>query len=169
MKNLFENLALEHRCRRTHAKAFAPVHKNNLVGVLARKIEFVGDDDNGVTILRGEAAQGFEKVHLRPDIEVQRRLVEKWRGQERLLRARARARMTRCFSPPEILSIQRSASSVAPTCASALLAMRTSSSDSKRKPPSIGMAALHHEFPGARRKQQAALLLDKRDTAGRAS
>ena len=77
LKNLFENFALEHRCRRTNAKTFSPLQKHDLVGVFARKIKLVRDDDNGVAVLRGEPAQGFEKIHLGADIEVQRRLVEK--------------------------------------------------------------------------------------------
>ncbi len=84
MKNLFENFALEHRCRRTNTKAFAAVHQHNLVGVFAREIQFMRDDDNGVAILRGQAAQGLEQIHLRADIEMQRRLVEK--KEQRLLR-----------------------------------------------------------------------------------
>ena len=35
LKNLFKNLALEHRCGRPNTKTFSPLHQNNLVGVFA--------------------------------------------------------------------------------------------------------------------------------------
>ena len=44
----------------------------------------MSDDDDGVAIGGGEAAQRFEQIDLRADIEVQRGLVEQ--QQQRLLR-----------------------------------------------------------------------------------
>ena len=72
-ENLFENFALKHRGGRTNAKTFAALQENDLVRIFAGEIEFVGDDDYGVPILRGQAAQGFQQIHLRADIEVQGR------------------------------------------------------------------------------------------------
>jgi hypothetical protein len=50
LKNLFEQFALEDGRRRSNAKTFALLKKSDLVSVLARKIEFVRDDDNRVAV-----------------------------------------------------------------------------------------------------------------------
>ena len=96
LENLFEQIALVHARRRANAQAFAPLQEDNLVRVLADQIEFVRDDHYGVTIFNSKPPQRFKQIHLRPDIQMQCRLIQQ--KQQRLLRERPRQNHSLLFS-----------------------------------------------------------------------
>jgi hypothetical protein len=87
-EDLLEQLPLINGGRRPDAQTSAVVQKHNLVGEFRSQREFVRHDHDGVFILFGQLPQAFQQFHLRADIEMQRRLVEK--NQLRLLRQRSR-------------------------------------------------------------------------------
>ncbi len=76
LKNLFEQFALIDDPRRTHAQTTAALHQKDLVGIFGGEIQLVGDDDHGVTVLRGQAAKSIEEANLGGDVEMQRGLIE---------------------------------------------------------------------------------------------
>jgi hypothetical protein len=88
LKNLFEQIALVHGGRGADAEAFALVQQDNLAREFAGEVELVGDDDHGIAIFRGEAAESDEQVDLRADVQVESGLVEE--KKKRLLREGAR-------------------------------------------------------------------------------
>jgi hypothetical protein len=77
LENLFEQITLIDAGWRTYAQGLALLQQHDLVGVFAGKVKFVRDHDYGVAIFGGEAAQCFEQIDLRADVEMERRLVEK--------------------------------------------------------------------------------------------
>ena len=131
LKNLFEQLALENASRRAHAKALAFLQQDDLIGVFPGKIQFVSDDHDGVAVFRSQAAEIVKQVHLGANVQMQCGLIQQ--KEKRLLGEGASENHT-LFSPPEILSIQRSLRWFAPTWVRALVATITSSSVSKRRP-----------------------------------
>ena len=76
LKNLFEQIALKNAGRWADAQALAFLQQDDLVGIFAGEVEFVGDYDDGVAIFRGEAAEGDQQIDLRADIEMKGGLVE---------------------------------------------------------------------------------------------
>jgi hypothetical protein len=158
LKNLFENFALEHRCRRANSQTFAAVHEHNLVCVFARKIQFVRDDDHGVAILCSQTAQGFEKIHLRADIEMQRRLIEK--QEQRLLREGASKNDALLFAAGNFVHPAVGKFGGA-DLRERILGDKDVFLGFKSQAAAIGVTSLHNEFPGMRRKKKAALLLDE--------
>jgi len=123
----------EHRCRRNQREDIFPFAKAQTWSAYSpAQIKLVRDDDNVVAVLRGEPAQGFEKIHWAPISRWQRRLVEK--QEERRLRECAGENHALLASPPRFFHPAVGEFGGA-DWASALLAMRMSSSDSKRSPP----------------------------------
>ena len=112
-----------------HAQTLPFVQQRDPVGKFRGQIQFVRHHHHGVAIFIRQPAQAAQQFHFAADIQVLRGLIEQ---QQQGCCASARARITRCFSPPESWSIQRSRNASAPTCASAFPAIRQSSSDSKR-------------------------------------
>ena len=88
LENLFEQFALVDAGGRADAQALAFLQQHDLVGVLAGEIQLVGDDDDGVAILGGQAAQRLQQVDLRADVEMQRGFIEQ--QEQRLLGESAR-------------------------------------------------------------------------------
>src|SRR5690242_1565636 len=76
LENLFEKFALVDSGGRANAQAAAALHQENLIRIFGGEIQFVGDDNHGVAITRGKAAQRVEKSDLGGDVEMQGRLVE---------------------------------------------------------------------------------------------
>ena len=101
LKNLFEQFALKDSCGWPNAKTFALLKKSDLVGVLAGEIQFVRDDDNCIAICGCKAAQRFEQINLRADIEMQRRLIQK--EKQRLLREGARQNDALLFAAGDLI------------------------------------------------------------------
>ncbi len=52
------------------------MHQDDLIGIFAGEIQFVGDDNDGVTICGGEAAERIQQADLRGDIEMESGLIE---------------------------------------------------------------------------------------------
>ena len=71
LKNLFEQFALIDERGRTNAQAAAALHQEDLVGIFGSEIQLVGDNDDGVAVLRRESAKGIEEANLRGDVEMQ--------------------------------------------------------------------------------------------------
>jgi len=56
LKNLFQQIALIHACRRTYPQALSLLQQHNLVRVFRGEIELVSDDNDSVAILHGQSA-----------------------------------------------------------------------------------------------------------------
>jgi hypothetical protein len=157
---LFEQFALEDARRRPNAKTLAFLKESNLVGVLASEIEFVGHDDNGVTIRRGKPPQRLQQINLRTNIEMQRGFIEE--KKQRLLREGARQDDALLFAARDLIH---------KTVAEMLradLGKRVARDEHvlfcfETQRTAIGMSALKNKFPGARGEEQRAFLLDHGD------
>ena len=161
MKNLFEQFALEDACGRSNAKTFALLKKRHLVGVLAREIQFVSDDDDRVAVGGRKPPQRLQKINLRADIEVQRGLIQK--EKQRLLGEGTGKNDALLFAAGNL---------VHPTVAEmfgANLCKRVARDDDvffgfEAQRAAVRMPPLENKFPGARGKKQRAFLLDHGNT-----
>ena len=101
LENLFEQFAPIDGGRRANAQATAAVHQEDLVGILGGEIQFMGDHNYGVAVVRREAAKSIQEAHLRGDVEMQRGLVEQQK--QRPLRQGARENHPLLFSAGELV------------------------------------------------------------------
>src|SRR5579863_7147769 len=99
-KNLFEQLALVNGGGRTNAQAAAMLQQHNLVSEFRGEREFMRYDNNGVPVFLRQLPHSFEELHLRADVEVQRRFVEQ--DQPRLLRERPRENDALLLTPGKL-------------------------------------------------------------------
>ena len=160
LKNLFEQFALKDGCRRSNAKTFALLKESDLVGVLAGEIQFVGDDDNRVAVCASKPAQRFQQIDLRADIEMQRRLVQK--EKQRLLREGARQNDALFFAAGNLVH-QAIAEMFGAYLRECVARDENVFFGFEAQHATIGMSSLEDKFPGARREQQRAFLLDHGD------
>ncbi len=101
LENLFEQFAPIDGGRRADAQATAAVHQEDLVGILGGEIQFMGDHNYGVVVVRRKAAKSIEEAHLRGDVEMQRGLVQQQK--QRPLRQRASENHPLLFSAGEVV------------------------------------------------------------------
>ena len=60
LENLLEQFALIDGGRGTNAQATAAVHQEDLVGVFGGEIQFMGNHDHGVVVVRTKAAKSVQ-------------------------------------------------------------------------------------------------------------
>jgi hypothetical protein len=158
---LFEQFALEDGCWRSNTKTLALLKKRDLVGILAGEIQLVGDNDNRVAVGGGEAAQSFEEIDLRADIEMEGGLVEK--EQQRLLRESAGEDDALFFAAGDLIH-----EAVAEMFGADLGEGIARDGDVffgfEAESAAVGMTTLKNKLPGVRRKEQRTFLLDHGDT-----
>jgi hypothetical protein len=152
---------LEYGRGRSNAKTFALLQKRDLVGILAGEIQFVGDDDNRVAVGGREAAQSFEKIDLRADIEMESGLVKK--EKQRLLSEGAGEDDALLFAAGNLIH-EAVAEMLRANLGEGVARNGDVFLGFEAESAAVGMAALQYKFPGARRKEQRAFLLDHGDT-----
>jgi len=160
LENLFEQIALVDISRRANAQAFAALQQNDLVSVFASEIQFVGDDDDGVAIFRGEAAKSLEKVDLCADVEMQGGLVKK--KKERLLSESASENDALFFAAGDLIH-PAVAEIFGADLGEGVLGDGDIFVRFEAQRFAVRMTTLQDEFPGLRREEQLAFLLDHGD------
>src|SRR5579859_6428317 len=160
LENLFEQIALENAGWGSDAQALAFLQQDDLVGVFAGEVEFVGNDNDGIAILGGQTAKGDQQIDLRADVQVQRGFIEE--EEERLLRESAGENDALLFAAGDFAH-----PAIAEMFGADLGEGVASDNDVvfvfEAQRAAVGMAALKDEFPGAGRKQQRAFLLHHGD------
>ena len=139
----------------------AVLQQHHLVGEFRGEPKFVRHDHDRVAILLRQLPQALAAIPLArryPDAAWARRA-----GSARGCCASARARITRCFSPPESSPIERSRKCSAPTCASALRGDQQVLFGFESQRPPVRIAALQNKIPNAHGKQHRAFLMHHRD------
>ena len=100
-EHVFEQFAPIDGGRRANAQATAAVHQEDLIGILGGQIQFMGDHNYGVAVVRREAAKSIQEAHLRGDVEMQRGLVKQQK--QRPLRQGASKNYPLLFSAGELV------------------------------------------------------------------
>src|SRR4029077_17649633 len=76
LKNLLQQFPLVHRAGRPHTQTFTALNQHHLVRVFRRQIQFVRHHHHGVAIPQRQPPQPVQQIHLRGNIQVQRRLIQ---------------------------------------------------------------------------------------------
>ena len=161
MKDLFEQFALVNDRGRTNPKTLPFLQEHDLVGISTGKIQFVRDDDYRVAILGGESAQIHKEIDLRTNVEMQSGFIEQ--EKQRLLRERAGKDNTLFFTAGNFVHPAVAEVRGIHLCQS-IIGNENVVCGFKTKGTSVGVATLQDKFPGARRKQEWAFLLNEGNT-----
>ena len=163
MENLFEQLALINAGRGADAQAAATLHKNDVIRILSREIQFVRYDDHGVAVFGREPAQRVEQADLRGDVEMQRRFVKQ---QEQGLLCQSAGENNALFFAagdlihPPVGEFGRANLRESVFCNNHVVRRLEAQRAAMR------MAALKNKFPDTHGKEQAAFLLNHGDALG---
>ena len=106
LKNFLQQIAIVDFRRSSGPQTLAFVQQHDAVGKLRGEVQLVRDDEDGVAIVMPPGDASVRKRSNLPPIS--RCCVGSSRRRSEGCCASARARITRCFSPPESSSIQRS-------------------------------------------------------------
>src|SRR6266436_8498143 len=160
LENLFKQFAAINAGRRAEAQTPAAVHQHHLIRIFRREVQLVGDNNDGIAILRRQTPQGIEQTDLCRNVQVKSRFVEEQK--QGLLRQSARQDDALLFSAGDLIH-PAVAQTRSADLGEGIFGDHHVAFGFKAQAASMSMAALQNEFPSARREEQTALLLDDGD------